>query len=99
VVTERWSCSNCGSTNISPTSIRRGIGAWPIGLCLDCSPKIGALPDEDDPSPKMQKRRAKMLKDAATKAYRTKLTPLVPLGEYRPRTKPVEARPLGMFED
>lgn len=93
-------CSNCGSPAISRESVQRGIGGGILlGLCLTCSPQIPILPADADRSEKAAKRRRSIEVKTQVKPYRTRLTALVPAADYRPRSRPIAATSLSLFDD
>lgn len=95
-----WCCSNCGSPAISPPTIQRGIGGeMLLGLCLTCSPQIPTTPKDDDHSARAEKTRRSITVKTQVRAYRSKLTALVPLAEYQPRVKPKPAMPASLWDD
>ena len=93
----RFVCSNCGSDRIG--SVQRGIGGLPIGFCHDCSPKASVIPSERGEKRDRAIETANKRAIGSKKAIHTVLRPLVERSQYRPRVKPVEARPIGMFGD
>jgi hypothetical protein len=94
----RFVCAGCGSTRIG--AIQRGIDNWPVAQCYNCGPSTtSGIPEEPG------EKRDKALNRAATKPIGSKkaihavLRPVVEASQYKPRVKPVEAKPMGMFGD
>ncbi len=91
-------CGSCGSDRIG--AVQRGIDNWPVAQRYDCGPKSGGIPEE--PGEKRDKAiKAAQLKAGfgSRKAIHTVLRPVVEASQYRPKAKPVEAKPIGMFGD
>jgi hypothetical protein len=91
-------CAHCGSDNISPSSIGRGIDNRPLGFCHDCAEKVPKMPSASDHSEKAERQRKAIIRRTTVGTYRTRLTPLVERDQFQPRRKPVAARPLPLWD-